>query len=226
MWRALLHARALNQIAYESSYKHRTRIHKEHGELRETLEHLQGFTYGTGGSSWTESADRASYAIAKALMSNEVDLEERYQESLALGLALNARSGKAVPLRIREIIGTLEGVTSALRSLRRLALGLNVTDMDTAMGCISMLRVRWGRLLAFVDEESDWIHAMVAEARQKVTEAVQQGKLSSRFETLMNRTASSFGIEVEVPDENRPPKKVRFDESEGVRMEWNSDDDL
>ena len=38
---------------------------------------------------------------------------------------------------------------------------------------------------------------MVAEARQKVTVAVQQGKLSSRFETLMKRTASSFGIEVE-----------------------------
>ena len=48
---------------------------------------------------------------------------------------------------------------------------------------------------------------MVAEARQNVTEAVQQGELSSRFETLMNRTASSFGIEVEAPDENRPLKK-------------------
>ena len=66
---------------------------------------------------------------------------------------------------------------------------------------------------------------MVAEARQKVTEAVQAGKMSSRFETLMNRTASSFGIEVEAPDENRPLKKMRFDEGDGVRMEWNAGDD-
>ena len=223
MWRALFYARELNHIRYEGSYKHRTRMY-ERRELRERLESLKDFTGDTEGS-WTEIADRVSYTIARALIRSQVDLEERYQESLTLGEALEARSGKAVPLRIREVVGTLKGITTALRSLRRLALGLNVTDMDTAMGSISMLRVSWGRLLAFVDEKSDWIYAMVAEARQKVTEAVQQGKLSSRFETLMNRTASSFGIEVEAPDENRPPKKMRFDEGEGVRMEWNSDDD-
>lgn len=74
------------------------------------------------------------------------------QQSLALGKALKARRGKAVPVRIREIVGTLEGVTAALRALRRLTLGLNVMDMDDFMGKITMLRMRWGRLLEFVDE--------------------------------------------------------------------------
>ena len=153
MWRALLYARELNQIKYEGSYKHQTRMYEER-ELRERLESLKDFTGDTEGS-WTEIADRVSYTIARALIRSQVDLEDRYQESLRLGEALEARSGKAVPLRIREVVGTLKGITTALRSLRRLALGLNVTDMDTAMGSISMLRVRWGRLLAFVDEKSE-----------------------------------------------------------------------
>ena len=149
------------------------------------------------------------------------------QQSLALGKALKARRGKAVPVRIREIVGTLEGVTAALPALRRLTLGLNVMDMDDSMGKIIMLRMRWGRLLEFVDEESDWITRLVTEARWKVAEGVDEGKLSSRFKTLMNRAAASFGIETEAPvDENRPPKIRRLSEGEGVRVKWDSDDDL
>ena len=221
MWRALLRARELNQIMYESS-KHR--IYKEHDDLQQALERLQDFTEARG-ESWTEIADRVSYTIGKALMNEDVDVEERYQQSLALGEALKARRGKAVPVRIREIAGTLEGVTTALRALKRLALGLNMKDMDTEMGKIMMLRMRWRRLLEFLDEESDWITGLVMGARWKVTEGVDQGKLSSRFKTLMDRAAASFGIEVEVPvNENRPPKKMRLGEGEGVRVEW--DDDL
>ena len=55
-------------------------------------------------------------------MSEDVDVEERYQQSLALSEALKARRGKAIPVRVREIVGTLEGVTTALRALRRLAI--------------------------------------------------------------------------------------------------------
>ena len=208
---------------YQSS---KYRIYKEHGELQQALERLQYFTEARG-PTWTEIADQVSYTIAKALMSEDVDVEERYQQSLALGEALKARRGKAVPVRIREIVGTLEGVTTALRALRRLALGLNVMDMDDSMGKIIMLRMRWGRLLEFVDEESDWITRLVTEARWKVAEGVDQGKLSSRFKTLMNRAAVNFGIEIEAPvDENCPPKIRRLSEGEGVRVKWDSDDDL
>ena len=193
MWRALFYARELNQIRYEGSYKHRTMYDER--ELRERLESLQDFTSDTEGS-WTEIADRVSYTIARALIRSQDDLEERHQESLTLGEALEARSGKAVPLRIREVVGTLKGITTALRSLRRLALGLNVTDMDTAMGSISMLRVRWGRLLAFVDEKSDWIHAMVAGSRLPspphpsnlhfwISKATSQNKSSPFFYTVI-----------------------------------------
>ena len=43
----------------------------------------------------------------------------------------------------------------------------------------------------------------------------------------MNRAAASFGIEIEAPvDENRPPKIRRLSEGEGVRVKWDSDDDL
>ena len=66
------------------------------------------------------------------------------------------------------------------------------------MGKIMMLRMRWRRLLEFLDEESDWITGLVMEARWKVAEGVDQGKLSSRFKTLMDRAAASFGIEVAI----------------------------
>ena len=43
-------------------------------------------------------------------MSEDVDVEERYQQSLALSEALKARRGKALPVRIREIVGSSRGL--------------------------------------------------------------------------------------------------------------------
>ena len=54
----------------------------------------------------------------------DVDVEEQYQQSLALGEALKARRGKAVPVRVREIVGTLEGGYDRVTSAETLSNGV------------------------------------------------------------------------------------------------------
>ena len=97
---------SMSMSMYQSS---KYRIYKEHGEFQQALERLQYFTEARG-PTWTEIADQVSYTIAKALMSEDVDVEERYQQSLALSEALKARRGKALPVRIREIVGSSRGL--------------------------------------------------------------------------------------------------------------------
>jgi len=96
------------------------------------------------------------------------------------------------------------------------------------MGRLLSFRMRWRQLLEFTGiQKVQWIKALMIEARTNVLDKVQRGQLSSRFETLVNRAVSTFGIEVAapVPVENQPPpKRIKLGEGEGVRVEW--DDDL
>ena len=47
----------------------------------------------------------------------ETDIEEAYQNAIELTTALNNRQGKAIPVRLRGIIGTVDRVATTLRDL-------------------------------------------------------------------------------------------------------------
>ena len=55
--------------------------------------------------------------VPNALVYTETDIEEAYQNAIELTTALNNRQGKAIPVRLRGIIGTVDRVATTLRDL-------------------------------------------------------------------------------------------------------------
>jgi len=62
--------------------------------------------------SWTQVARKTAQTIGKSLMYRETDIEEAYQNAIELTTALNNRQGKAIPVRLRGIIGTVDRVAT------------------------------------------------------------------------------------------------------------------
>jgi hypothetical protein len=219
MWKALSRITTLNDIMYGST-RNFTPL-----ELEEALRFLRGEASTIDGN-WSQVARNAAFTLGNTMVRRNGELEEAYQHVIELVIALEARSGKAVPVKLRGIIGTLERIATTLRELDRLTKDQSIDNMDETMGRLLTLRMRWRQLLEFTGiEQVNWIKGLLMEARVKVIDKVQTGQLSSRFETLVNRVIATFGIEVAnpvVPDENIPPKRIKF--GEGVRVEW--DDDL
>ena len=154
-------------------------------EIDRALRVLHGETSIMDGTwSWTQVARKTAQTIGKSLMYRETDIEEAYQNAIELTTALNNRQGKAIPVRLRGIIGTVDRVATTLRDLYRLTKNQSIEDMDEAMGRLLSFRMRWRQLLEFTGiKKVQWIKALLIEARTNVLDKVQRGQLSSRFET-------------------------------------------
>lgn len=169
MWKVLSQITLLNVVVTYGS----TRVYSP-SEIEEAFRFLRGEASVIGGS-WTQLARNTALSLGKSLLLRDVELEQVYQNVLELAIALESRSGKAVPVKLRGNIGTLERVVTALRDLKRLTQDLSIEDMDDTMGCLLSLRMRWRQLLEFVDiEEVEWIRPLQRRGR----------KLSTRFNAV------------------------------------------
>ena len=150
MWKALSQIALLNEITYGSYTP---------SEIDRALRFLHGEISIMDGT-WTQVARKTAQTIGKSLMYRETDIEEAYQNAIELTTALNNRQGKAIPVRLRGIIGTVDRVATTLRDLYRLTKNQSIEDMDEAMGRLLSFRMRWRQLLEFTGiQKVQWIKA-------------------------------------------------------------------
>ena len=178
-----------------------------------------------GNPSWANLAESVAYALGYRLQRQD-NIDQTYLDAIELDRLLRARSGKAIPKAVREMINLVLPIAVTIRGLLKLTNDQSVEDLDDLVGKATILKHRLKRLTEIVGPFNyDSIGALVKNAKDVIVKRYSQGS----FVTRMMRASQSFGeeppqLEPAASVDQPSTKRIKLDHSgPGVRVEWDDD---